>query len=132
MNAKYREQTLPRIVGTGFLLLLFCLAARPARAQVGITGITGKAGTLGLGAELTVGLGRQVNGRIGVNAFNYSERGEASRIEYKADAELRSATALLDWQPGGGAFRLTGGLVWNGTQVSGRSIPSSSGTYDIG
>jgi hypothetical protein len=110
------------------ILPLFLLTA-PAGAQVALTA---KAGTLGLGAELTVGLSRQLDGRLGLNAFSYSQRGEASRIEYDATARLRSATALLDWHPGSRAFRLTGGLVWNDNRVDGRSIPSRFGTYDIG
>ena len=110
------------------LLFLLGVAATPARAQVAVTG---KAGTLGLGAELTLGLFPQIDGRVGVNAFTYSDHRAASRIEYDADARLRTATALLDWHPGGHAFRLTGGLVWNDNRVDGRSIPSASGTYDI-
>ena len=109
-------------------ILLFLLVAASARAQVAITG---KAGTLGLGAEVTLGLFPQIDGRVGVNAFTYSDRRAASRIEYDADARLRTATALLDWHPGGHAFRLTGGLVWNDNRVDGRSIPSPAGTYDI-
>jgi hypothetical protein len=111
------------------LFLLAGLLAAPAGAQVALTG---KAGTLGLGAELTVGLSRQIDGRLGLNAFSYSDRRAAGHIDYDATARLRTATALLDWHPGTGAFRLTGGLVWNDNRVDGRSLPSASGTYDIG
>jgi len=112
------------------VLLLTGLVALPAGAQIALTG---KAGSLGLGAELTFGLLPHLDGRLGVNGFSYSDDGrEASGIEYDADARLRTATALLDLHPGGHAFRLTGGLVWNGTQVDAHSRPSPSGTYDIG
>lgn len=110
--------------------LLCCLSSGPAAAAD--VAIGGKAGTLGLGAELTVGLGRQWSGRFGVNGFNYSERREASDIEYDAEAELRTADALLDFHPGGRGFRLTAGAVWNGTKVEGSSLPPASGFYDIG
>jgi len=109
-------------------ILLFLLVAASARAQVAITG---KAGTLGLGAEVTFGFFPQIDGRVGVNALTYSDHRAAGHIDYDADARLRTATALLDWHPGGHSFRLTGGLVWNGNRVDGRSIPSASGTYDI-
>ena len=115
---------------TFVLLALLSLLALPAGAQVAITG---KAGTLGIGAELSLGLTPQLDGRLGVNGFSYSDPNrEASNIEYDADARLRTATALLDWHPGGRGFRLTGGAVWNGTRVDGHSRPSASGTYEIG
>lgn len=126
MKMKSHRLAVPALVAG--LLSLLGLLAKPAEAQVSITG---KAGTLGLGAELTIGLLPRLDGRLGVNGFSYSDRREASDIEYDADARLRTATALLDLHPGGHAFRLTGGLVWNGTRVDGHSRPSSSGTYDI-
>ena len=55
-----------------------------------------------------------------------------SGIEYDATARLRTATALLDWHPGGHGFRLTGGLVYNDTRIEGTSLPPASGLYDIG
>jgi hypothetical protein len=109
---------------------LFFLAAFPGRAQVAIAG---KAGSLGLGLELTVGISPQVNARLGGNAFNYTDDGrEVSGIVYDAKAKLRTATALLDWHPGGYGFRLTGGLVYNDTRIEGTSLPPASGLYDIG
>jgi hypothetical protein len=113
----------------GLTVLLFAFAASPGAAQVALGA---KAGTLGAGAELTVGLSRQLNTRLGINGFNYSERREASDIEYDGEASLRTATALLDWHPGGRGFRLTGGLVYNDTEVTGSSLPPASGFYDLG
>jgi hypothetical protein len=110
--------------------LLCCLSTGPVEAAD--VAIGAKAGTLGLGAELTVGLGRQWSSRFGVNGFNYSERREASDIEYDAEARLRTADALLDFHPGGRGFRLTAGAVWNGTKVEGSSLPPASGFYNIG
>jgi hypothetical protein len=110
--------------------LLFLLTALPGRAQVAIAG---KAGSLGLGLELTVGVSPQVNARLGANGFNYTDNHrEISGIEYDATARLRTATALLDWHPGGHGFRLSGGLVYNGTRIEGTSLPPASGLYDIG
>lgn len=111
------------------LLPALLLLARPTRAEVGIAGT---AGTLGAGVELSFGASRQVQGRIGIHGYNYSDRREASDIEYDAEADLRTATGFLDWHPGGRGFRLTGGLVYNGTDVTGHSLPPASGSYDIG
>ena len=109
--------------------ILLVFAASPGAAQVALGA---KAGTLGIGAELTVGLSRQLNTRLGVNGFEYSERREASDIEYDGEASLRTATALLDWHPGGRGFRLTGGVVYNDTEVTGSSLPPASGVYNLG
>jgi hypothetical protein len=124
MSTHDRTRTLALAVALAFLARI-----TPAGAQVAVTG---KAGTLGLGAELTVGISPQIDGRLGVNAFDYSQRRSAGHNDYDATARLRTATALLDWNPGGRAFRLTGGLIWNDNRVDGRSIPSRFGTYDIG
>jgi hypothetical protein len=113
----------------GLTALLLACAASPGAAEVALGA---KAGTLGAGAELTVGLSPQLNTRLGVNGFDYSDRREASDIEYDAEASLRTATALLDWHPGGHGFRLTGGVVYNGTEVTGNSLPPASGFYDLG
>jgi hypothetical protein len=111
------------------ILPMLALFAGPACAEVGVAGT---AGTLGAGAELSFDVSRQIQGRIGIHGYNYSDRREASDIEYDAEANLRAATGFLDWHPGGRGFRLTGGLVYNGTDVTGRSLPPASGSYDVG
>jgi hypothetical protein len=116
--------------GLAFVMLsTLALLAGPARAELGVAAT---AGTLGVGAEVTFGGSSQIQGRLGVHGYDYSDRREASDIEYDADANLRTATGFLDWHPGGRGFRLTGGLVYNGTDVTGRSLPPASGSYDIG
>ena len=114
---------------TGVILMTF-LGAACARAEVALGG---KAGSLGLGLELTVGLSPQWNARIGANGFNYTDdRRKAGHLEYDATAKLRTGTALLDWHPGGHGFRLSGGLVYNDTHIDGTSLVPASGNYDIG
>lgn len=114
----------------GCVALFFLFLGTPVRAEVALGA---KAGTLGLGAELTVGLSPQVNVRLGANGYTYEDEGrEVSDIVYDAEANLRTATALLDWHPGGRGFRLTAGAVFNDTTVEGRSLPPASGVYDIG
>jgi hypothetical protein len=116
-----------RTAAFGVLLLA---ASAAARAEVAITA---KAGTLGGGVELTVGLSPQVNVRLGGNAFDYTDNDrEVSGIFYDATARLRTATALLDFHPGGRGFRLSAGAIYNDTKVDGSSLPPSSGFYDIG
>lgn len=90
------------------------------------------AGTLGAGVELTAGLARQLNLRLGAHGGSYDDRREASDIEYDATARVRAGTALLDWHPGARSFRLTAGAFWNGNEVEGESLPPASGFYEIG
>jgi hypothetical protein len=118
---------------TGAVLAAALFLSLPGQAQEDSRVALGaKAGTLGAGVELTVGLGRQVNTRLGLNAYSYSERREASDIEYDGEAKLRNATALLDWHPGGRGFRLTGGVAYNDTEIHGESLRPASGVYNIG
>lgn len=117
-------------IGTQYAALLLAILASPASAEVAVTA---RAGTLGGGAELTVGLSPQWNVRLGGNAFNYTDdRREVSGIFYDATAHLRTATALLDFHPGGGGFRLSAGAIYNDTRIDGNSLVPASGVYDIG
>lgn len=111
------------------IIVAFGLLPSAALAEVGVAGT---AGTLGIGIEVIVGGPSQLQGRLGIHGYDYSERRVASDIEYDGKASLRTATALLDWHPGGGGFRLSGGLVYNFTEVTGHSLPPASGIYDIG
>ena len=114
---------------TGVILMIF-LGAVSAHAEVALGG---KAGSLGLGLELTVGLSPQWNARFGANGFNYTDNGrKAGHLEYDATAKLRTGTALLDWHPGGYGFRLSGGVIYNDTHIDGTSVVPASGNYDIG
>src|SRR3954453_17802217 len=116
-------------VATGGILMT-SLSAASTRGQAALRA---KAGSLGLGLELTVGLSPQLNARLGANGFNYTDdHRRVSQIEYNATARLRRAPALLDWRPGGGGFRLSGGLVYNDTRIAAHSLPPASGIYDIG
>ncbi len=117
-------------VRTAICAALLLAASTAAQAEVAITA---KAGTLGGGVELTVGLSPQVNVRLGANAYDYTENDrEVSGIFYDATARLRTATALLDYHPGGHGFRLSAGAIYNDTRVEGSSLPPASGIYDIG
>jgi len=110
--------------------LLLMVLAYPARGEVAVTA---KGGTLGAGVELTVGLSPQWNVRLGGNAFDYTDdRREVSGIEYDAKARLRTATALLDFHPGGGGFRLSAGGIYNDTKIDGSSLTPASGSYNLG
>jgi hypothetical protein len=119
-----------RCTRTAGAALLLGVLAFPARGEVAVTA---KGGTLGGGVELTVGLSPQWNVRLGGNAYDYTDnRREVKGIVYDATARLRSATALLDFHPGEGGFRLSAGAIYNGTKIAGSSLMPDSGFYNLG
>ena len=78
-----------------------------------------KAGTLGVGLEVERTFSDSISSRVGVNYFTYSYSGTESGIEYEFDLNLMSVSALLDWHPFKGSFRVSGGAIYNGTNIDG-------------
>jgi len=89
------------------------------------TAVGARLGTLGFGVELTHSVGRDVNARIGYNYWTYNTSGTESDINYDIDLNLNSGEALLDWHAMGGRFRLTGGLLLNGNELSMTATPAA-------
>ncbi len=104
--------------GLQFALLL-TLTVLPVQAQalVGI-GVTGKAGTTGLGADVTVPLiSNWVNLRAGYNGFSFRPSTTQGDISYKADVQLQTVPLLIDVHPFNGSFRITGGVYYNKNEL---------------
>ncbi len=78
-----------------------------------------KAGTLGVGLEAERTFSDSIGSRVGVNYFTYSYSGTESDIEYDFDLNLMSVSALLDWHPLKGSFRISGGAIYNGNDIDG-------------
>ncbi len=108
--------------------LIPVLLAPAAWADVGLTL---KAGTLGAGGELTFPLASEMNLRLGGNAFDYIFSRTPSNIDYHAKLELASATALLDYHPGGGGFRVSAGGLLNENRVTLTGVPAAGATFTI-
>jgi hypothetical protein len=83
-------------------------------------GLSAKVGTLGVGADLTVGLSRRFNTRVGFNMANFaisqSDSDDNSK-KIKATIDFMTVPLLLDCHPFKGCFRLTGGLCVNKNEV---------------
>ena len=91
------------------------LLSSPVPAQS--VAIGGRAGTLGIGPEVTFRLGAGFHLRGSLAGLDHDDSYDETGIVYDADLELRNAAVLLDWHPGGRAFRLTAGAVWNDTEL---------------
>ena len=110
------------------VLLAFAISA-PASAGIGLSG---RAGTLGLGIEATQSLVPMINVRGGINWFSYSFDGTESDVRYNSDLQLKSFSALVDFHPFPlVGFRLTGGIVFNsnGLEMQSESVLA---TIEIG
>lgn len=72
-----------------------------------------------------------LNARFGVNALSYSYDGSTSDVNYDFKLKLRTFDALLDYFPMAGAFRVSGGLVYNGNKLDATGRPNAGATYTI-
>ena len=88
-----------------------------ARADTGDIALGAKIGTLGIGAEMTIGLLPHLNARVGLNGFTYNYDRKIDEIDYDFDLNLFSGVLLADWHYLGSAFRLSGGLVFNQNEI---------------
>jgi hypothetical protein len=109
--------------------VLVCALSSSSHAGIGIAG---RAGTLGLGVEVTQSLVPMINVRGGLNWLNYGLDGNKSGVDYKIDLKLKSFSAFVDLHPVPlMGFRLTGGIVFNsnGLDMVSEQI---SGTINVG
>jgi hypothetical protein len=88
-----------------------------ARADAGDIALGAKVGTLGIGAEMTIGILPHLNARVGLNGFRYNYDRKIDEIDYDFDLNLLSGVLLADWHLLGSAFRLSGGLVLNQNEI---------------
>ena len=99
----------------GLMLLML-----PMQAKAGVIdiGVTGKVGTTGLGADVTVPLiSNLLNLRGGYNFTELRPSTTQGDIKYKADMNLESVPILLDLHPFNGGFRITGGVYFNKNEI---------------
>lgn len=72
-----------------------------------------RAGTTGLGAELTFGINRWLNLRGGWNWCSFEPRLKVDEVKFDADLDLDTADVMLDIHPFGGTFRISGGVYYH-------------------
>ena len=69
-----------------------------------------KIGTTGIGLEMTFGINPYLNLRSGFNYGSFTLNSSLGDVDYDMDVTMTSIPLMLDVQPFGGNFRLTGGL----------------------
>jgi len=119
------------------LILSFFLALGAGCTDSGGLAVAGKAGTLGLGGELTTAVASDINARFGFNTVDFDFDGDISGIDYDFGLDFHSYSALADWFVFDGPLRITGGLISMNHRVdlqagglSGELEGIGDGTYD--
>lgn len=122
------------------LMLSVLLMSAPA-ADAGLLngfGVGIKGSSLGLGAEVSKSITHKLNVRGSFHSFTYALDGEMTEqdVEYTADLNLASWSAVLDWHPMGNSFYFSGGVVGNGNEIEGTIVPLTprtvgSRTYSV-
>jgi len=113
------------------LYLAVLAGAASMSAAAADFGLSVEAGTTGLGIHAVVPVQKQLNARIGTSLLNYSFDGSTSNVDYDFKLKLKTLDALLDWYPADGAFRFTGGVVYNGNKITANGRPTAAGTYTL-
>lgn len=114
-------------ISIGALLGALSIAAS---AQAG-TGAALDIGTTGLGAHVSVPMQSGLNVRFGVNYARYSTTRHTDDANYDLDLQMKTVDALVDYFPGGGGFRVSGGAVYNGNKIDTNAKPTGIGIYTL-
>lgn len=113
-----------RIASVIAALVLF-----PAISNAEGMALAGKLGiTTGYGLELIMG-GNNLSGRVGYNKYNYNKTGTTNTMDFDFKLKLQSVSALADWYPFEGKFRISGGLYNNKSKIEMTGVPGAGATY---
>ena len=114
------------------LISILTLCAAPSlAASADDVGVNLKAGTLGAGIELSKSLSDKFSVNLGFNSYNYKTTDTTNGIDYDFKYELQSAGLLGNYHPFAGAFRFTGGVLYNNNELKLTGKPSAGSTYTI-
>lgn len=117
---------------TGLLLLL--PSANAIEVGVGV-----KAGTLGVGPEITVALTKTINARVSVTSLDVDsesetvevgDTGATGNIDARLGFDFGAKSLLFDWHVFDGTFHLTAGLMKNDTKLSFKGALQDTITID--
>ena len=83
-------------------------------------------GTTGLGPAAAFQISENTSCRVGAFFLSLEREEEVDTITYDLDVSLKWMPLLIDWNPGGSIFRLSGGFLFNGSSVKASYIPDFS------
>lgn len=114
-----------------FLLLTFNTHLHAQQRQDGLA-LGLKAGTTGIGIELSAPVTDNINVRLGYNWLDYDRNFSTDDVRYNGELIKKSAAVIADWHPEAGSFRVSAGVYHhfdNYIDVLGR--PTATGTYEF-
>ena len=115
------------------IVALVSIHATPTVAQAGgkshgsDIGIAVRAGTIGVGGEVSKLLTSHVGARVGLNFYTLTDNGQdLGDNKFDIKAELHAFSALIDLYPGArGSFHVTGGLMTTPAKITGTGLGTS-------
>lgn len=117
------------IVNSVFTLALSVTAALAAPNDD--WGVNLKAGTLGVGVELSKSMSDKFSANLGFNSYNFNTTETTDGIDYDYKFDLQSAALLANYHPFTGVFRFTVGALYNNNELKLTGKPSAGSTYTI-
>lgn len=109
-----------------FLLVSMFGLTHTAQAEEGF-GLDVKAGTMGVGVEISAALTPHTRIRGGLNYLIWEFDSTIGDVDYTFEPQFNSFSALFDIHPFGGAFFLSGGAYFNNNTVGAEgSLPPES------
>jgi hypothetical protein len=97
-------------------------AAAQQPTEPSLWSVSAVVSTLGLGAEFTGRANPIVGLRGGYFMFGLNRDDVVQGISYQLNPRLRNGTVMLDLHPGGKAFRISGGFLFNNSRVSAAGV----------
>ena len=113
-----------------FTMIVVLSACGNAQAVFDEWAIGAKAGTLGLGGELTTNLIPQVNLRAGIQWLDLGFGAQLSDVDYDLKLHLLNPLVQVDWFPFDGSFHISGGVLFNGSDIRLRATPGEAVEID--
>lgn len=110
-------------------LMSSCVFAEAEQSNEWNTGL--KAGTLGIGLDMSTSISDDFGLRFNVNGLSYSREEEIDDINYDGELDLMTAGVLVDYYPFDTSFRLSAGAYYNNNAFSGVAKPSGAVTIEI-
>jgi hypothetical protein len=105
-------------------IVTLALALLPAAAAAD-TSVGVRAGTLGLGVEVSYPLSQRFGLRLNADSYKYSRTFNQDGVDYDGKATLKTASLLADWYPFANNFRISAGPMYNGNKIALTSKPGS-------
>jgi len=91
-----------------------------------------KAGTLGVGLDISRMFSESFGLRANINGLTYNDNRDISDINYDTDLKLLTVGLLADYYPMESNFRISAGLYYNDNHADGTFVPTAGTTFEFG